>query len=139
MDQLRGGFIRYMGRREYMSARDYRDLLAWKKAFELAVVLYKDTSEFPSEEKYGIVAQLRRASVSIVSNVAEGQGRGSKGEFLHFLSIALGSLAELETQIMISDLLGYFKQQQAPKLLEITAEVGRLMHGLRKSLNRSSN
>jgi four helix bundle protein len=118
-----------------MSGKDYRDLLAWQKAFELALVLYRDTSTFPSEEKYGIVSQLRRACVSMPSNIAEGQGRRSKGEFSRYLSIALGSLAELETQIMISDALGYFKQKQAPKLLGMAAEVGRLVNGLIKSLH----
>jgi four helix bundle protein len=118
-----------------MSGKDYRDLLAWQKAFELALVLYRDTSTFPSEEKYGIVSQLRRACVSMPSNIAEGQGRRSKGEFSRYLSIALGSLAELETQIMISDALGYFKPKKAPKLLGMAAEVGRLVNGLIKSLH----
>jgi len=117
-----------------MSGRDYHDLLVWKRAFELALVIYKDTSDFPPEEKYGIVSQLRSASVSISSNIAEGQGRKSKGKFLHYLFIALGSLAEAETQILISDALGYFRSKHAQKLLASTAEVGRLINGLIKSL-----
>ncbi len=117
-----------------MNSKDYRDLLAWKKAFELSLAIYRTTSGFPSEEKFGIVAQLRRAGVSIPSNVAEGQGRRSKGEFLHHLRIALGSLAEAETQVLIADALGYFRPKDAAKLLSLTAEVGRLINGLIRSL-----
>jgi four helix bundle protein len=117
-----------------MKGRDYRDLIAWKKAFDLTLQIYRDTSGFPPEERFGIVAQLRRASVSISSNIAEGQGRKTPGEFLHHLHIALGSLAEVEMQILISDALGYFIANQTPKLLASTAEVGRLINGLIKFL-----
>jgi hypothetical protein len=75
-----------------MPTRDYRDLIAWKKAFELALAIYEITSNFPNDERYGITSQLRKAGVSIPSNIAEGQGRNSKGEFLHHLYIAPGSL-----------------------------------------------
>ena len=117
-----------------MGGKDYRDLLAWKKAFELTLATYRGTCHFPSEERYGIVAQVRRASVSVVSNIAEGQGRRSRGEFKHFLEIALGSLAELETQVLISNALGYAGSKHSSELLEIAAEVGRLINGLIKSI-----
>ncbi len=117
-----------------MSGKDYRDLVAWKKAFELALAIYRETRHFPTEEKYGILAQIRRASISVVSNIAEGQGRRSRSEFRHFLEIALGSLAELETQLLISNSLGYLSLNQAPELMRMAAEVGRLANGLINSL-----
>ncbi len=117
-----------------MPARDYRDLIAWKKAFELALAVYEETSYFPVEEKYGITSQLRRASVSVPSNIAEGQGRNSKGEFLHHLFIALGSLKEVETQLLISETLGYLRSGRIIKLMKMSSEVGRLMNGLSRSL-----
>ena len=82
--------------------RSFRDLLVWQKAMDLADSVYDVTAVFPKEEVYGMVSQLRRAAVSIPSNIAEGQGRNSTGEFLHFLGIAFGSLCEVETQIELS-------------------------------------
>ncbi len=117
-----------------MNARDYQDLLAWKKALKLVKMIYRETRLFPPEEMYGIVSQLRRACVSVPSNIAEGQGRKSKGEFLPHLRIALGSLAEAETQILISRELGYLSPNQAQELLSLTSETGRLINGLIKEL-----
>jgi four helix bundle protein len=117
-----------------MTGRDYRDLLAWQKALELVKTVYKETAAFPRDEIFGIVAQLRRASVSISSNIAEGQGRRSKGEFLRYLHIALGSLAEAETQILISQNLGFLRQKQAERLISLTSETGRLINGLVNAL-----
>jgi four helix bundle protein len=117
-----------------MPARNYRDLIAWQKSFELVLAIYQETAHFPIEERYGIVSQLRKAGVSIPSNIAEGEGRKSKGEFRYFLFVALGSLKEAETQILISEALGYFGPNQAAKLMAIAAEVGRLINGLSKSL-----
>jgi four helix bundle protein len=116
-------------------ARNYRDLIVWQKAFVLAVTIYRETLYFPAEEKYGITSQLRRACVSIPSNIAEGEGRRSPSEFRRYLFIALGSLKEAETQILISDALGYFKPNEASKLMTIAAEVGRLLNGLSNSLS----
>ncbi len=116
-----------------MPARDYRDLIVWKKSFELALAIYRATSDFPIEEKYGLTSQLRRACVSIPSNIAEGEGRKSR-EFRHYLCIALGSLKEAETQILISEALGYFRHKQGTVLIDMIAEVGRLIHGLCRSL-----
>jgi four helix bundle protein len=115
---------------------NYRDLIVWQKAFELTLAVYRETAHFPKEEIYGITMQLRRACVSIPSNIAEGEGRRSPGEFRRFLHIALGSLKEAETQILISEALGYFQPNQAGKLITTAAEVGRLITGLSKSLSR---
>jgi four helix bundle protein len=117
-----------------MPARNYRDLIAWKKAFELTLAVYEETADFPVEEKYGITAQLRKACVSIPSNIAEGEGRKSPIEFRRYLIIALGSLKEAETQILLSEALRYFKPNKAGKLMTMAAEVGRLITGLSKSL-----
>jgi len=113
---------------------DYQDLIAWKRAFDLALAVYRETANFPIEERYGLKSQLRRAGISIPSNIAEGQGRHSRGEFVHYLFIALGSLKEAETQIMISDKLGYLKPNQTSRLMAMSAEVGRLINGLSMAL-----
>ncbi len=117
-----------------MAGKDYRNLIAWKKAFELTLNIYEKTSHFPIEERFGITAQIRKAGVSIPSNIAEGEGRKSRKEFRRFIDIALGSLMEVETQILISDALGYFKPNHAENLMASAAEVGRLLNGLSKSL-----
>ena len=117
-----------------MPGKDYRNLIAWERAFELALTIYEKTAHFPIEERYGITAQIRKAGISIPSNIAQGEGRRSRREFPHFLFIALGSLMEVETQILISDALGYFKPNQAENLMAMASEVGRLLNGLSKSL-----
>ena len=117
-----------------MPARNYRDLIAWKKAFELAVAIYEETAHFPLEEKFGITAQLRRACVSIPSNIAEGEGRKSPSIFRYCLSIALGSLKEAETQILLSEALGYIGPDRTTTLMAKAAEVGRLINGLSNSI-----
>ncbi len=108
----------------------YRDLLAWQKAMELITQIYRVSQKFPSEELYGIVSQMRRAAISIPSNIAEGQGRLTKGEFIQFLGIARGSLLELETQILVAQNLNYLDEPTLKNLLELTSEVGRLVNGL---------
>jgi four helix bundle protein len=94
----------------------YRDLKAWRKAMGLVQDVYRLTLEFPREETYGLTSQLRKAAVSIASNIAEGKGRSSDKELLHFLSNAKGSLFEVETQIMIADGLGYLTRPQCEDL-----------------------
>jgi four helix bundle protein len=84
----------------------YRDLIAWQKAMDLVTAIYRVTGSFPREELYGLTSQLRRAAVSVPSNIAEGQARFSRKEFHHFLSQARGSLVEIETQLMIAENLG---------------------------------
>jgi len=102
----------------------YRDLKAWQTAMDMVRDIYRLTREFPKEETYGLTIQLRRAAVSIASNIAEGKGRSSDKELLHFLSNAKGSLFEVETQVMIADSLGYLSHSQSQDLLSQTAEVG---------------
>ena len=108
----------------------YRDLKAWQAAMEMVPEVYRLTREFPREEGYGLASQLRRAAVSIASNIAEGKGRSSDKELLYFLSNAKGSLFEVETQIMIADRLGHLSHLQTEELLSKTAEIGRLLNGL---------
>jgi four helix bundle protein len=111
----------------------YRDLKVWQTAMEMVQEVYRLTQAFPREETYGLTVQLRRAAVSIASNIAEGKGRSSDKELLHFLSNAKGSLFEVETQIMIADGLGYLTRPQCEDFLSRSAEVGRLLNGLMKA------
>jgi four helix bundle protein len=113
-----------------MAIKSYRDLIAWQKAMELAEAVYRETRGFPKEETYGLRAQLRRAAVSIPSNVAEGQGRHSDGAFSRHLSIAHGSLCELETQLLLAGRLAYITQTRLDGLMSAASEVGRLVIGL---------
>ncbi|SRR6266567_5102115 len=101
---------------------------------ELVTEIYRSTQGFPDCERFGLTAQLRRAAVSVASNVAEGQGRQSTGEFKQFLGHARGSLLEVETQILIARNLGYFTQERSTSLLKRTVEVGRILNGLIGSL-----
>jgi four helix bundle protein len=117
-----------------MAIRNYADLIAWQKAMDLVEGVYKATVSFPREEVYGLTSQVRRAVVSIPSNIAEGQGRRTDPEFLHFLSIAHGSLREVETQILIAERLHYLSSDVRCALLTQAAEVGRLLNGLMNSL-----
>ena len=119
-----------------MAVKSYRELIAWQKAVDLVEIVYKVTASFPREEIYGLTAQVRRSAVSIPSNIAEGQGRRSTREFLNFLSIARGSLCEMETQILLGERLGYVKGRNGSSLLDQAAEVGRLINGLSNSLSR---
>jgi four helix bundle protein len=117
-----------------MAIRNYRDLVAWQRAMDLVEGIYRSSQKFPSAERFGLTPQLRRAGVSIPSNIAEGQGRGGDKEFAHFLRIAYGSLREVETQILIAERLGYQNAEETAELLDVSAEVGRLINGLLKSL-----
>jgi four helix bundle protein len=121
-----------------MAVKDYRELIVWQKAMTLVELLYRQTRSFPKEELYGLTSQMRRAAVSVPSNIAEGQGRRTTRDFIHFLSIARGSLKELETQILISHRLRYINEAQQSELVSATEEVGRLISGLNKSLYRKN-
>ena len=112
----------------------YQELLVWKKAIGLVMEVYRATQKFPKEERYGLTSQIRRSAVSIPSNIAEGQGRLSKGEFKQFLGNARGSLMELETQIVISESLGFLDDLGATPLLDRCSEVGKLLNGLLSSI-----
>ncbi len=115
------------------TSRSYRELVAWQKAMDLVTDVYSATREFPREEIYGLTAQLRRAAVSIPSNIAEGQGRRSPREFIQFLRIARGSLMELETQIMIAARLSYLEKDAANRILTSADEISRILQGLAKA------
>ncbi len=111
-------------------AGSYRDLVAWQRAMVLVREIYLATQVFPKEEMYGLKSQLRRAAVSVPSNTAEGQARYSRREFHHFLNNARGSLAEVETQIMLANDLGHLGQKETDFLLDKAAELGRILNGL---------
>jgi len=116
------------------TVKSYRDLIAWQKAMELTVAVYQLTSTFPREEIYGLTSQLRRASTSIPSNIAEGQGRNTTGEFLQFLGHARGSLFEVETQLLVASKLEIIDERAAEKALAMASELSRILSGLITSL-----
>ncbi len=116
----------------------YRDLIAWKKAMRLVREIYGITRTFPRDEMYGLTNQLRRAAVSVPSNIAEGQARLSQKEFHHFLSLARGSLAELETQLLIAQDLGYTSSEMSECVLSKAGELGRVLNGLLASVKMQS-
>ena len=117
-----------------MPLRSYRDLIVWQRAVDLVEATYKATERFPKHEIYGLTSQVRRAAVSVPSNIAEGQGRKSTNESQHHLSIAYGSLMELETQLIIAERLAYLPPPDREHCLSLAAEVGRLLNGLSNSL-----
>ena len=108
-----------------MSVRDFRDLLIWQKAMALTETIYRFSQEFPARESFGLTSQIQRAAVSIASNIAEGHARESQREFARFLSIARGSLAELHTQLLLAERLGYGERKKLPGILEATEELGK--------------
>ena len=114
--------------------RDYRDLLIWQRAMKLVRAIYDATATFPASEVYGPTHQIRRAAVSVPSNIAEGLGHENDGDFRRFLAIARGSLAELQTQLILSGELGFAEQKAIVPLLENTEELGRMIRGMQKSL-----
>jgi len=115
--------------------RSYRDLAVWHRAMEVAVDCYRATPRFPKHETYGLTAQLHRAAVSVAANIAEGRSRQHTKEFLYHLSVAYGSLAELETHVEIARRLTYLPPEEADRLLQACALVGRMINGLRNSLH----
>ena len=118
-----------------MAVKSYTELIAWQKAMDLVEAAYVLSAGFPREELYVTTSQIRRAAISIPSNIAEGQGRWNTGEFIHFLGIAHGSLCELETQARIAPRLKFVPETATEPVLRLAAEVGRLIHGLRNSLS----
>ena len=114
--------------------RSYRDLEVWQRAMDLVVDCYAATKAFPAEERYGLTAQIRRSVVSVPSNIAEGRGRQGVGGFLYHLSVAYGSLMELDTQLQISARLHYLGADIAERLLDRVGEVRRLLSGLLRAL-----
>jgi four helix bundle protein len=114
--------------------QSYKDLIVWRKSIDLAKVIYGLTTRFPAEEKFGIIAQMRRASISIPSNVAEGQARHTTGEFVQFISHAEGSVAELDTQLILSIELKFCESTAATPAFQLADEVRRMLNSLRRQL-----
>ena len=118
--------------------KNYKELKVWDKAYQLCLSIYRVTKNFPKEERYGLTSQIRRAAVSVPSNIAEGYGRKTKGEYIQALYIAYGSNCELETQIMLSGDLGFIATDNLRILLESVGEIERMLKGLIKSLGRNT-
>jgi four helix bundle protein len=116
------------------TTRSYKDLVVWQKGIALAKLIYQLTNKFPGEEKFGLVAQMRRAAVSIPSNIAEGQARHKTGEFIQFISHAEGSLAELDTQLILSIELRFPRAEDADVAFELISELRCMLNVLRRKL-----
>jgi len=116
----------------------FQDLAAWKKSIDLVVSIYRATRSFPPEENYGLRNQVRRAAVSVPSNIAEGQGRLTPPEFIRFLGISRGSLQEVETQVVIAQKLDYITEKQLHVLRTDIHEVGRIINGLITAIEREA-
>jgi len=119
------------------SIRSYRDLVVWQDAMTLAELCYRLVAKYPRDELYGITSQIRRAAVSIPSNIAEGYGRESSGSYVQFLKTSRGSLRELETQLTLSERIGLAQADEVIRVLEQCDSVGRKLHGLIASVQRS--
>jgi four helix bundle protein len=117
-----------------MTIKSYKDLKVWQVAIDMVVDIYKLTGKFPRNESFGLASQIQRAMVSIPSNIAEGHARGTSREFHHFLSITLGSTAELETQLIIAAKLDYLELTTANEMLERVDKLGKMIRALQKSV-----
>lgn len=122
-----------------MEAKGYEQLNVWQKAMDLTVEIYGLTKHFPKEELYGITNQMRRAAVSIPSNIAEGHSRNSQKEFLKFLSIAKGSNAELFTQLLICERVGYISSSNIKPIKQLSQEIARMLTSLITRIEASIN
>lgn len=116
----------------------FKDVVAWQRAVEMTVEIYKLTSRFPDSERFGLTNQLRRASVSVPSNIAEGYGRSTKGEYVLFLGHARGSNSEVETQLTIAKALGFGAIASHERAEQLCSEVGRLIGSMMRSLRSKS-
>ncbi len=117
-----------------MSVRSYQDLEVWRQSMELAETVWRLSARFPAQERFGITSQLRRAVTSVPANIAEGAQRNKTGEFLQFLGIASGSLAETETFLLLAERLGLAPPDRSKVALEQADSVGRMLTGLKRSL-----
>jgi four helix bundle protein len=114
--------------------RSYRDLVVWQKGIELAKMIYPLSARFPADERFGLTSQIRRASISVPSNVAEGQARHTTGEFVQFISHAEGSVAEVDTQLVIAVELDFVTTKQAAACFDLLGEERRMLNALRRKL-----
>jgi four helix bundle protein len=117
-------------------SRSYEDLIVWQKSISLTKDIYTITSSFPNTEQYGLVSQMRRAAVSIPSNIAEGQRRGTKKDFAQFLHIAYGSAAELKTETIIAHELGYIDSSHSSNIQHLIEEIERMLNTFITTLKR---
>ena len=117
-----------------MAVRGFKDLLVWQKSMDLIEQIYRLTQDFPKQETYGLSSQVQRAAVSIAANIAEGNGRDSTREYIHYLAFSLGSLAEVETYLQVALRLRYAKANVVSVLEAKSDEIGRMLRGLQKSL-----
>jgi len=115
-------------------ANGYQDLIAWQRGMGLVKMAYVASAQFPNEEMFGLKSQMRRSAVSVPSNIAEGQGRTTRGEFHQFLGQARGSLYELETQAVLAPELGYLSGEQRQSLIRESREIGRILNALMASI-----
>jgi four helix bundle protein len=122
--------------RAHMTVKSFRDSIAWQKAMELSTAVYEVTKAFPKEELFGLTNQLRRASVSIPSNIAEGQGRLTLGEFAHFLGMARGSALEVETQLELAKRLGLGSQRELTDVQTLASEVVKILNAVLSNLRQ---
>ena len=134
--RLRNRKPNLQGRRTTKMSGTYKDLEAWQYAMTLVQEIYRSTAKFPRDEMFGLTSQLRRAAVSVASNIAEGKGRFSDRELSQFLAVARGSVFEIETQIAIAEGLGFLAEPQGRELLKRCGEVGRLLNGLIRSVRK---
>ena len=114
--------------------KDFKDLIVWQKAMELVAEVYRLVKKLPKEELFALSDQIRRAAISIPSNIAEGQGRNSTKELIHFLAIAKGSKAELETQLLLCVKINYLKGAEIETAISLIQEIGKMLNALQKSL-----
>lgn len=114
----------------------YRDLHVWQRAVELVEEVYRVSAGFPAEERYGLTSQIRKAAVSVPSNIAEGYGRRRTGHYVHHLDIANGSLKEVETQLIIAGRLAFIEKEQAKEAWSLLQQTGKMLTGLTRSLTR---
>jgi len=115
---------------------NFKELNVWEKARQLVSDVYKITGKFPKEEKYGLGNQIQRAVISIPSNIAEGAGRGTDKDFMHFLDIAIGSSYEVETQLILANDLDYISQNELKDLLDKVCEIQKMIHGFKRTLGK---
>lgn len=116
--------------------KTHKELVVWQKAYALSILMYRITRQFPEAEKFGLTGQLRRAAVSVVSNIAEGYNRGSRRDYVRFFLVTSGSLAELDTQLMLARDLEYGSRERVDEALQLAAEVERMLKALIRSLRR---
>lgn len=121
-----------------MAVVSHRDLIVWQKAVDLTVACYQLTQKFPVHERFGLSSQLQKAAVSVAANIAEGKGRGTTAQFLAFLQFASGSLTEVDTHLVIAYRLSYLTDSEFQDTTARVEEVGRMLTGLRRSLERTS-